>query len=278
MANTNSLYIITSINKQAKAYSVMFNIENILRVAMHNIMVQKIGIEYFNINIFPEYEYRELAGDKKINVIMKAKERKKSEKIYNLNLGYDYNYFWYLDYNILISLLEIFGNKYFNELFKNSKSKSDIILRLKNAAPIRNKIAHNRYISNIDLNDLESLSIILNNGLNNTYLHNYNELALNSLEELLSTFKSSFCNILDIIKNKRIIQHDMLRKLKSTFSAILEVNEIKKTKNDFEEILKIIESYNKLPRKPGRGKEIFDFIHQNGLIDKINLLLEKLVL
>ena len=98
-----------NINKQLKAYESIFLIENKLRVSMHNIMVQKIGLDYFNEKVFPEYEYTNVAGSKKINIRKSAFERRGTERKYNIRLGYDYPYFWYLDFTLLVSLMDVRG-------------------------------------------------------------------------------------------------------------------------------------------------------------------------
>jgi len=64
------------INKQLKAYQMIFTIENKLRVSMHNIMVKKEGSDYFTNQVFPEFKYGSLSNKEKTNVVMSAKQRR----------------------------------------------------------------------------------------------------------------------------------------------------------------------------------------------------------
>ncbi|MFB3895947.1 MAG: hypothetical protein ACE14V_06550, partial [bacterium] len=58
------------IKRQEFGYGIIFIIENLLRVSMHNIMVEKVGINYFNENVFSP------------NIIKVHNDRKSTEKIY----------------------------------------------------------------------------------------------------------------------------------------------------------------------------------------------------
>ena len=50
-----------TIEKQSKAYEILFKIDNMLRVAMHNVMVEKTQVDYFNINTFPSFDFKSIS-------------------------------------------------------------------------------------------------------------------------------------------------------------------------------------------------------------------------
>ena len=265
------------INKQLKAYESIFLIENKLRVSMHNIMVQKIGPDYFNEKVFPEYEYTNVAGSKKINIRKSALERRGTERKYNIKLGYDYPYFWYLDFTLLISLIDVFWDEYFHEVFNTTKKfKSDLLSRLNNIHPTRNAIAHNRYISDIDLHDLESILKILNISFNEHLLIGFEEIALNSFENLIIRLGKSLRDLNEIIGTGEYINREILRELKSNFSALLSSFDGEEEVICFTSLINLLYEYNKLPRKPGRGSEIKTFVQENDLTQKISFLIERI--
>ena len=266
------------IDKQIKAYEYSFLIENMLRVSMHNIMVKKEGLTYFHENIFPEYEYKGITSQKKINVVTSAKQRKGTERKYNIWLGYDYPYYWYLDFSVLISLLDAFWDNYFHAIFKSrkKKTKEDILSRLKRVIPIRNAVAHHRYISNIDINDLESLFTILKASLNESYLNNFYNIALNSFENLVRNFVRQCDEIKNFIKRGKYLDKSKIDELKSLFSALLSDSVAENVLDEFNEIIDILIKYNRLPRKPGRGNEISHFRSETNLEEKISLLAKHL--
>ncbi len=184
------------IKKQSKAYTLLFLVENMLRVSMHNIMVSKIGTDYFREEIFPEYDCLELLGPgKRIDICRAASERKSFEKHINKCLGYTFTHLWYLDFRVLLSMLNVF-TAYFDPIFVNSKTKDDLLSRLRNIEAARNSLAHNRFISDIDLADIQSLHTSLERGLNKIYLIDFMTLALNPSEILINKFSDTMQHLL----------------------------------------------------------------------------------
>ena len=263
------------INKQVTAYQLLFIIENKLRVTMHNIMVKNKGSAYFTNQVFPEFVRDPPSENKKTNVVMLAEQRKGYEKEYNIALGYDYPYFWYLDFTILISLLDAFWDKYFYKIFRRPKKrvKDEILNRLRNIVKIRNAIAHNRYISNIDLADLESSLKILDINLDDDFLTNFAEIALNSFETLVNTFISYCTEIQSTVKRGKYIDKFKIDKLQSLFSVILSITENTEQINCFEKLVVLFKEYNKLPRKPGKGDLIKLFKKDSDIEDLLSLLI-----
>ncbi|MBW1741560.1 MAG: hypothetical protein JRJ42_10585 [Deltaproteobacteria bacterium] len=263
------------IDKQESAYRLTFLVENMLRVAMHNVMVEKVGPSYFDEKVFPEYEYKHMGRDQKINVVQSAKQLKGTEKRYNISLGYDYPYFWYLDFGILISLIDVFWDKYFRTIFKDQsrKIKNEVLLKLRNIVAVRNAVAHHRYVSAIDKADLQSTFTVLQTHLNVNYVSNFGDLALNSFETLLERFVDSCKEIKTLIEKGKFIDKAKLSGFKSSFSAVISVTENDKGISDFQEIVDLIRNYNKLPRKPGSGHKIKTFRKETGIVEKVDSLI-----
>lgn len=266
------------ISKQVKAYEITFLVENMLRVSMHNVMVKKVGVNYFNEQVFPEYECRKVLGQNKINVVNVAKSRRGLEKPYNILRDYDFHFYWYLDFSILISLLDTFWDKYFHEILKSAKNriKDELMHRLEIIMPIRNAIAHNRYISNIDLADLESLLAVLQASLNVDYLRNVEDLALNPHEEIINNCLDILNNMDLAIKAGKYVDKPFLLDLRSSFSAVISLTENKTQIHDLENIINLVEKYNRLPRKPGRIGEIASFKQATQLEGKISAMIKSI--
>jgi hypothetical protein len=269
--------IDTDIPKQSRAYALLFIAENMLRVSMHNVMVSKVGIDYFREDVFPEYEYVESFGPKRtINIFKTASEKKALESSLNKSLGYTYPHLWYVDFRVLLSMLDIFGYTFFDPIFINKKAKHELLNRLKYIERARNSLAHNRFISNIDLADIESLHASLNHGLNTFYLFNFSELALNSADILLNLLSGTMQQLLNLIKTGKFVDRRILRLAESHFSAILSLDIPHQSIDDFNLIMKCITEFNKLPRKPGRSADISTFLSNTNLEDVISAFMTRL--
>jgi hypothetical protein len=255
------------VQKQARAYSLMFIIENMLRVSMHSAMVKKKGATYFNEASFPEYEDKEVRGlGKPINVVKDAKDRKNTEQQGNLWLGKDYPYLWYVDFSILVSMLDQFGHQFFDVIFVNARSKRDILSRLKNVYPIRNAIAHARYLSDAAISELETLSASMEKEMVELHLDNFSDIALNSTEGLILTFRESCEKIRTAVQNGDVISRGLLREFRSKFSALLSNDMSADVVDAFLKVETLLGEYNQLPRKPGRAREISDFVKSSGIM------------
>ncbi len=263
----------SEIDKQKKAYELTFLIENNLRVSMHNVMVKKVGINYFTESTFSDFVYEK----KNINVIQLAKERRGSERTNNIDLGYDFPYFWYLDFPVLIILIDVFWDKYFCEIFKTEKRRigNEIINRLNYIIRIRNAIAHHRYVSTIEISDLKTVHQVLEKSFKRDYLYNFNDLALNSLAMIGCKFLESCLIIKTHLQEKTIINASTMSYWRSTFSAVYSMADLKSTLNEFELLVAIIRKYNNLPRKPGKGDVIRDFIFESRIEAHLNSVIQK---
>ena len=202
------------------------------------------------------------------------KSKRGQERRYNISLGYDYPAFWYLDFSVLISFIDVFWDRYFYAILKTPKikSKKELISRLRNILPVRNAIAHHRYVSNLDIGDLDILFRVLKASLNKDYINNFNEIALHSFEGLVKGFLDSCDEINEMIRKGRHVDALRLRKMKSSFSAVVSVKESETGIDEFEQLLAIIGRYNRLPRKPGRGDEFSSFLKETGIEARISSL------
>ena len=264
-----------TLEKQVRAYESIFLIENTMRVAMHNILVKKIGVDYFKEDIFPTFKYEMFKKD--INILQVSKERKGTEKRYNLSLGYNYPKIWYLDYSILLAVLDNFWDSYFSEiLIKPKKYKKEILTRLNNISHIRNAIAHNRYISNVDSSDLDSLLKIMNSYINKDYIENFERIALNKFEKISVEVLNLAEEILGLINQKEFVSRKVINDFKSTFSLYISICENKFITELFQDVIDNILEYDKLPWKPGSAKIIGEFLRDNSLKEKISSFIDSI--
>ena len=178
-----------------------------------------------------------------------------------------------MDFRILIAVLDVFWDSYFYEIYNSKRDKDDLIFRLKSISPIRNAIAHNRYISNIDLNDLRSLLKLLSYSINKSYLKDFDKLTTNSYE-IVAEKILNMCNvILWKISEKLVISKGNINSLKSTYSVF---NNLMDNGIDIQKLVEIVEllnRYNNLPRRPGSGEMIKKFLNSSLLVSKISNLI-----
>lgn len=266
---------MNSIEKQSKAYELLFLIENYLRVSMHCLMFHRKGIDYFNLTNFPPFSIKYISGENRIDIINESKIKIDKEPGIKLNIRHKYPNLQYLDYIILIGILEEFWDLFFDELFKKPKLlKSNLLVKLKDLSTVRNTIAHNRYINKIDLGDLNSVYSLLKVNINPQYLKSFDVIVFNTYEEKIDQLLVILDKINSLLIEKSIISKQILREFQDIFSIITENNNIDDIKID--ELKSLIVKYNKLPRKPGCGQKISTFIDQNSVYDLINNYRRKL--
>ena len=263
------------IDKQKKAYELTFTIENKLRVSMHNIMVAKKGLNYFTTSTLPGFEYNINGQQKEVDVIKYAKQRRGKEKHYNMVLGYEYPDLWYLDFPILLAIIDVYWDNYCKNIFVVSaiRNKTEILRRMSGIVHIRNAVAHHRYVSAIDLNDLESAMQVLDSYINKNYLYNFDDLVLNSFENQIKQLIETCDQIKVKIEKGLIIRESNIELLKSTFSAVSSMTQTTQGITKLEALIALIKKYNKLPRKPGRGEEIAIFKKSNRLGNRLDFIM-----
>lgn len=263
--------ISNNIDKQETSYRKLFYIENYLRVAMHNSLVKKFGADYFNNEVFPPYEYISITGpNKKIDVVERTRNIKSYEKKYNLTLGYEYPYLWYLDFSILISMLDVYQS-YFLQIFINKKIMTEIIGRLNNLCSSRNAIAHNRFISIIDASDIDGTYNVVKASINEKYIANFNNIALNPMETIVEEFRDASHKLRVKIDAGEYIDKQNIDNYKSGFSAILSIVS-NKDLSLFNTFLNLLSEYNKLSRKPGLYNNIRKFVETTDILVLVSRL------
>jgi len=265
--------MVIGIEKQLEAYKLIFTIENKLRVGMHNIMVNKRDLIYFTNENFPNFRYEKVSGEKEIDIISLATNRKNIEKEINISLGYDYPLFWYLDYAVLIAVLDTFWEHYFKDIFlRPRKHKNEILSRLDTLNPIRNAIAHNRYISNIDFADITNSFVLLEKLIVAKYLSNFDEIVMNTKENLIVILEKYCDDFSYAINNNQLIHNHQIRMLLNNLSGLMMIAGESNIYFDIIELQNIIKSYNQLPRKPGRGDDLKEFKKKTKILKKIKEL------
>ena len=256
--------------RQYNAYSLVFIIENKIRVAMHNILVKTFGIGYFDNKCLPNFEYEFNGELKQFNCIDKVKSKKNNEPKYIQKSGFSYPYLWYTEYSELVILLDHFWETVFFNIFLNPKNiRHEFIEKAFALIIVRNSVAHNRYINQNNYSDLESFKFILDYAIQQDYLSNYDELVFNKLENLRNEFEKRTSVIESQIEKVEFIKRDNLRNWRSLYSALMP-NLTNEYLSDFEELYSLLELYNKnSPNKPGRSDDIKLFIRENGISEKI---------
>lgn len=230
-------------------------------------MVEKIDVNYFTEKTFPAFHYPSITK-KKINVIAQAEKLFKLEKKTNLILGYDYPRFWFVDFRTLIAMIDVYWLTYFSEVFENT-TQLEIITALFEIAPIRNAIAHHRFVSDNDFDQLNNCYELIKKSLAKRFLVNYNELAFNKYESSIQVFKELVNNILFKTKRGSVIEKDLFQRFQSSFSILYQLLQDNKKLSLFNESIEIIQHYNSFSRKPGKYSSINKFLHDSNLEQKL---------
>ena len=253
----------------------LFHIENLIRVATHNLLVLKLGPNYFTEKHFPAFEITEFGKLNTYNLVSESLTKKNDEKKYKQNIGFDYPYLWYLDLSQLTILIEQFWSVYFFELFSNPKNiKDDLFVSLKRVRPIRNSIAHNRYLPLIEYNEIVSCYELVKGSLRKELLFNYEQLVFTLIENQKNEIKSLIEKITELILKYNFIDRLLIKNLQSTYTIYIQsINTNQLDVDKFSILIELLRDYNKLPRKPGVVDLHDKFINEN----KIELKLKSLV-
>ena len=80
---------------------------------------------------------------------------------------------------------------------------------MKNIYPIRNSIAHNRYLPNINIDSINSsLSYVLN-VINDIYIYNVENISCNFFEKRVNIISSITDKVIHLLNNKFIIKQNI---------------------------------------------------------------------
>jgi len=132
-------------NIQPEGYSIMFVLENSIRIFITRMLFDAFGVNW----------WKQVQGKKSLNeVVKKALERKTkdSNNWYHSKRGAHEIY--YTDYVDLLQIIRVFDS-IFSKIFKKGAAKN-LVGKLEELAPTRNVIAHNNPII---LKDLERLKV-----------------------------------------------------------------------------------------------------------------------
>lgn len=257
------------LDQQLKGYEFSFLIENMLRVSVHNILVKRIGINYFTIANFPEYSDKSIRPDIKLNIVQKAKQLKAEGRLDSIPHYKDYPLLWYLDYRILISMVNNFWDSYFFDLFNKPKLKISILDKLNSISNIRNSIAHNRFLNKYEINETSNAYNLLKISIKNIYLENFEDIVFNPIEKRKDILLNLFDKVISLLNGLNVIDRRTIRNINSLMSDYLDIYDKPFCMEKLEEIKNLIDSYNGLPRKPATGYKIRSFLTSSDLIEKL---------
>ncbi|MDP2653730.1 MAG: hypothetical protein Q8Q08_06835 [Candidatus Omnitrophota bacterium] len=258
--------------KQGEVYKALFLLENYLRVSMHNLMVTSDGENYFHRSLFPPFKHPRInEGRKDIDIITESSRLKSHEKYYNLMLGYVYPGFWYLEYRILVATLDYFWDSNFVNLFtmNGAAFRSDLIERLFRVAPIRNAVAHDRYVSFIDSNELHGLLQMINRVMKSELIVNFEQIVLNPLEDNRKELIGVGEEIINKINVFEVLPEGLVRSFKILSEACLIQLGKNGSSREIFEAVEIFRQYNAFPRTPGGSDNIRNFTLEKGIPGKI---------
>lgn len=137
-------YEIPPARRNKRAYGILFELENLLRVFIRQILEEKFQEEGGWMKRIPKH------------VVKKCDRRASKEKEGYQELGSDFlmDYADFSDLKGIILQKENWANA-FREYFGN---EAEIVAKLEELGPIRNTVAHNRIISQKELRRLEIFS------------------------------------------------------------------------------------------------------------------------
>lgn len=266
----------SAIQKQSEAYALSFIIENSLRVSMHNVMVKQEGVGYFTETIFPPFKYDKYSNNE-INAVKIARERKKVEQEVGFKKAYERHHLWYLDYPILVALIDLQWDKYFCLMFeKPGKIKADVLYLFDKVILIRNSIAHHRYVSDTDLQELRSLKDFLDAILKADFMNNFSELVLNPAEYVIENTIELMGQIKNQIDSHLCIPNEVVLRFRSAISACEPFLQKSDVNQDIDKLIMDLWKYNGLPRIPGGSAIVAQFVKESAILLKLSKILQSL--
>ncbi len=264
------------VESQIACYSYFFEIENTLRVAMHNKLLSLFGKEYFNFENFPVFRSNLFGPEYDIDVVSQVMKNKNEEKDSKITPGYDFPFFWYLDTPQLLALLINHWDKYFYNIFNNPKTmRNEIILYAKPLRFIRNSIAHNRVITPSNQDKITIFLSMLKIDINKTLISNYSEIVFTPTNEYESIISEGINNILEDLRAGIIIRNEIIRSLESAYALIIQCRKTRVSINELESIIVEIRQCNKIKRIPGGIEAIRKYCAKTGLLDKLISIKDK---
>lgn len=259
--------------RQSNAYVMFFIIENILRVSSYNCLKSRIGSNVSLKIVFPTFKSKYV---KEQIDIPESVLKKKKETMENINLGYSYPDFWYLDYFILVVILDYFWDKYFSDIFDTSIiSKKKLISKLLEVSGIRNSVAHNRFLSPLDFAKIQDLYTIIDGAINVKYIHNYKSMVYTIPDDLREIIVHRIKSMIMLISERKVVPPKYITEIKDNLFSLSNIIVIRADiTHEYENVKRIILEYNGMSRIPGKGQKIKLFVDQTDLIKKLNNVIE----
>jgi hypothetical protein len=253
-------------NLNKEAYGMMFNLENLLRIKIDEVL----NIIY-NSNYFIKGKYILKINKNKRDLFDSASKRKQLEVLDKVPNSNNTPLIYYIDFGNLAFIMSIEW-EHLKGNFSGKWDMDKIKQVLSSLESIRNRIAHNRPIREIEFQEikvaydyflryLENLSIddILSNPISN----NIN----------VSLIKKKLNKILINIKNRDIVDDDWLNVLENGKKLLLSSPQVVK---NIDELIKLFTKYTKIPRITGSYLRINKYVNENKVEEKLNFILNNL--
>jgi hypothetical protein len=255
---------------QLEAYKVLYQLENILRVALHKFMTEKFGENYFTEEIFSPFFHSSLKRE--INIVSYIKGKQK-EELELLNEKEEIHEIWYLDYRILVLIIEHYWDDDIGccNIFKNldDDKKTYIFTRLSNLMKSRNNIAHNRKIEEITLTQVKSVLDEIPDYVKSEYLDISKEFLITTSSQVLNELILELQNLISLINIFEFVKPKILDSIKINLGIILKKDVSKSFINELGDVVSLLKNYNSL-LKPSSREKVSLFIKDNLLLEKIN--------
>jgi len=211
-------------------------------------LFEKVGINYQIYDVFPPYSDSTISKDQ-INIKKQVDDRIALDKsLENIQP------FYLLDFSVLISIIENFWDNHISSIFikQNNESKKLIVGRLNYIKPIRNDIAHNRTITQEQYNEIESCTQFVVEYIKPIFIKKTNILISKDKFDTLNIFITTLEDIKSLIDDFQVVKRDYLNRINDIYHVIcMKINsiELMSFKTKFITLVKLISTYNRVPRK-----------------------------
>lgn len=262
---------------QLSAYQSMYELENTLRVVLHNYLSRKYGDNYFRSEFF--IPFKDSISEKPLDIVKYIESKVSAEKRL-LGKERGVHDIWFLDYSILVLLIKHhWGDDIcFATIFEDldEAERDYMIKRLLNLVEIRNDIAHNRIVNRIGANDIESVLKDLMNYIKGEYLED-NDIVMNRDNiELLKELISILEGLIFALERMEIAKLSRLISIRHTLAITMSQNDYSKIFGEIEVLIEILKNYNTL-RRPNASGIIKDYLNEKQLTEKIDELIRKIM-
>jgi hypothetical protein len=261
------------IKNNIKGYKALFLLENYLRGKIDEILLNNYRSDYFTPKKY-------FFNDKKNNVIdiyEKAKKRfnrETKEKSINLNKEKLINF---IDFNDIVLIFEKEWN-ILSKFFPNNWNLNLIKAKLSALEIIRNKIAHNRIIREIEYQEINTVFDYFLRNLDDSTIEQYLPFTLDDKKE--KQIKTNIEGLEEILRNitKSVeIKDNFIKILLNTKRILRQKKEFISDSNDLlDNIVESLKKYSNLPRTLGKHTEIQSFVEKNKIKENLKIIIDYL--